>query len=391
MKKAVIVAGMAYGDEAKGATVDFLCRDLGASLVVRYNGGHQAAHNVVLEDGRHHTFSQFGSGTFIPGVKTYLSRFMLVNPLAMMCEEEHLLSVGVTDAWQRTTVDENCVVVTPYHRAFNRLEEISRGHRAHGSCGVGIGVARRLELEGLALRVKELGKGAKTRDILRTIRTRLQLESVALNYRFEDTPEVLQEQHTLAEYENDSELSGYYRAWLEKVKIVPGFTPQDGMIFEGAQGVLLDEKHGTAPHNTWTNTTFENAFTLLNEAGYQGEVTKIGCWRSYFTRHGSGPFPSESQWGEEEHPELHNTCGRYQGRWRIGSFDYDSAEQATKICGGVDEIAISHMDYRRDPSGTMWVEPKLLEDALGAPVTILSYGPTAQDRMRAWTAKPTFN
>src|SRR5712664_3469074 len=105
MNKAIIVAGMAYGDEAKGATVDFLCRDLGAGLIIRYNGGHQAAHNVVTPEGKHHTFSQFGSGSFISGVRTHLSHFMLINPIAMLEEEEHLQSLGIHDMWDRTTVD----------------------------------------------------------------------------------------------------------------------------------------------------------------------------------------------------------------------------------------------------------------------------------------------
>src|SRR3989344_2017692 len=140
-KKAVLVGGLGFGDEGKGTTTEFLTGFYKAGVVIRYNGGAQAGHNVVLRDGRQHVFSQFGSGTFVPGVKTHLSRFVVVNPVSMFNEEKHLQRVGVTDAFQRTTIDEQATIVTPYHRIANQLAEISRGPNRHGSCGRGIGEA----------------------------------------------------------------------------------------------------------------------------------------------------------------------------------------------------------------------------------------------------------
>ena len=87
-KEVILLGGLGYGDEGKGSIVDYLTRIKKAGVVVRYNGGAQAGHNVVTPDRLHHTFSQFGSGTFIPGVKTHLSRFVVLNPLGMMREEE---------------------------------------------------------------------------------------------------------------------------------------------------------------------------------------------------------------------------------------------------------------------------------------------------------------
>ena len=107
--------------------------------VVRFNGGAQAGHNVVTADGRHHTFAQFGSGTFWPGVRTFLSRFMLVDPLALAAEAAHLAAVGVSDALDRLAVDADALLATPYHRAANRARELARGLDRHGSCGMGIG------------------------------------------------------------------------------------------------------------------------------------------------------------------------------------------------------------------------------------------------------------
>lgn len=388
MNKAVIVAGMAYGDEAKGATVDFLCRDLGAGLVVRYNGGHQAAHNVVTDPGpvfggMHHTFSQFGSGSFVPGVRTHLSRFMMINPIAMMEEEEHLRCLGVSDMWERTTVHNQCLVVTPYHRAFNRLQEMSRGHRAHGSCGMGIGTARRLETYGIAVKANELLDSHPYRIHLRTklldIKLRLASELLEFRYLLEDTAEVDAELTWLCGGDssvNDrlSLLDHYYDEWTNKVTFAHKLDLDDKpVIFEGAQGVLLDEKYGVAPHNTWTNTTFENAQALLDEAKFTGERIKLGCWRSYFTRHGNGPFLTEEEWSPLKRPEHHNTEGRYQGKWRVGLFDFDLAHRAVEICGGIDQASVSHMDV-------VELNTTHLEHRIGAPVTLTAYGPTARMR-----------
>ncbi|TDB72357.1 adenylosuccinate synthetase, partial [Actinomadura sp. KC216] len=150
----VIVVDLGFGDAGKGTVVDHLCStrpaflggrpprppgERGVATVVRFNGGAQAAHNVVLDDGRHHTFAQFGSGTFTPGVRTHLSRFMLVDPLALAAEADHLRALGVADALDRLTADRDALLTTPYHRAANRARETARGAARHGSCGMGIG------------------------------------------------------------------------------------------------------------------------------------------------------------------------------------------------------------------------------------------------------------
>src|SRR3954468_7069157 len=124
---AILVVDLAFGDCGKGTVVDYLAREHGAHTVVRFNGGPQAGHNVVTPDGRHHTFAQFGSASFVPGVFTYLSRDALLNPLNAFREEAHLRAVGVDDAFERLVVHPDCRVITPYHVAANRLREIARG------------------------------------------------------------------------------------------------------------------------------------------------------------------------------------------------------------------------------------------------------------------------
>ena len=133
----VIVVDLGYGDAGKGTVVDWLCARRGAAprvprTVVRFNGGAQAAHNVVTPDGRHHTFAQFGSGMFTPGVRTHLSRFMLVDPLALASEAAHLADVGVPDALDRLSVHRDALLSTPFHRAANRARERARRAARHG-------------------------------------------------------------------------------------------------------------------------------------------------------------------------------------------------------------------------------------------------------------------
>jgi adenylosuccinate synthase len=339
MAKAYLVAGLGWGDEAKGATVDALCRNLPVDLVVRYNGGCQAAHNVVTSEGVHHTFSQFGSGMLANNqVRTHLSRYVLVDPLAMMREAEALGRL-TPQVWERTTVDGDAVIVTPFHRRLNRLRECARGAARHGSCGRGIGVAREMELK-------------YPDDVLRA-RHRSDMSDGFARLLFSYS-EIVEETSRLEEQlgiEADTdkptlqemrEIWERYQTW--PARVVDGMEPAECMVFEGAQGMLLDEKYGVAPYNTWTNTTFENADMLLDVVNVKDRV-RIGCLRSYATRHGAGPMPTEDESLCGVLPEPHNTAEEFQGAFRIGWFDREATRRAVAIAGRVDTLAVSHLDY----------------------------------------------
>ena len=365
MAHAYIVAGMALGDEAKGATVDALCRSLPIGLIVRYNGGCQAAHHVVLEDGRSHCFSQFGAGMLANNlVRTHLSRFMLVDPFAMMREADALGKL-TDNVWGRTTVDREAVIVTPIHKALNRAREIKRGANAHGSCGRGIGIAREMQLKHgqSVLMAKDLEYGNRSLE--------------KLEYLFDEVREELEENKVYFHLGDIKEWAHEYQEW--PANLAEAMDPAKHMVFEGAQGVMLDEKHGTAPHNTWTNTTFENADTLLDEVDFtRGQRTRIGCFRSYYTRHGAGPFPTEET--ELDLPEPHNGDEGFQGKFRLGRFDYTMAEKAIDIVKGVDFLSVSHLDYlpRLGLEESDFLEH--LVNELDAPVGIYGNGPTAAQR-----------
>ncbi|MGH3240728.1 MAG: adenylosuccinate synthetase, partial [Spirillospora sp.] len=192
------------------------------------------------------------------------------------------------------------------------------------------------------------------------------------------------------------------------------------VVFEGAQGVLLDEWHGFHPYTTWSTTTFANAETLLEEAG--ASATRLGVLRAYATRHGPGPFVTEDPALTADLPDPHNTAGRWQGAFRVGHLDAVALRYALDVTGGVDGLAVTHLDvagarpdlrvcqaYAIDGERVAHLEagpPDLerqaaltarfhtaqpvyeplghadetIEDVLGTPVVLRSYGPTAADK-----------
>jgi adenylosuccinate synthase len=330
-----IVVDLGYGDAGKGSIVDWLCRDGGVATVVRFNGGAQAAHNVETDDGRHHTFSQFGSGTFVPGVRTHLSRFMVIEPLALAAEARHLQAVGIPDALDRLSVSGDALVTTPYHRAANRARERARGAARHGSCGVGVGETVRLALDdpATALHVSDLATFAHSRNRLRAIRDALVDEL---------GPDVVEGAPPL------DTIADTFRHFAGVTTIIDdralaGHARRGSLVFEGAQGVLLDEWRGFHPYTTWSTTTFDNAVALADEIGLR-EVHRLGVTRSYQTRHGAGPFVTEDLGLNDSLPERHNRSGAWQGAFRVGHLDLVALRYAIEVCGGVDSLAVTHLD-----------------------------------------------
>ena len=347
-----LVAGLGFGDEGKGTLTDYLVRSEGVTLVVRYNGGPQAAHHVVSPAGRRHTFAQFGAGTLVPGTCTLLSREMLVEPLALLREAQALQRLGVLDALDRLTIDRRSVVVTPFHRALNRLRESCRGRLRHGTCGLGVGEAR-LDAEsgGLpCLRMADLEEPRRARRILR------QIQMVKL-----DQGEQLADEHPeadLAPYFEDlrgphlvEDLIPAYGDFLQSGVALAGpqevgqrLRAEDHIVFEGAQGALLHRDWGFWPHVTPSRTDFEDAFSVLDEAAVDRPRLRIGVLRTYASRHGEGPLVTEDPEWSPRLPETDNHGEGWQGAFRVGPFDAVLARYALKVVGGVDRLALTHLD-----------------------------------------------
>ncbi|WP_063043688.1 adenylosuccinate synthetase [Nocardia pseudovaccinii] len=326
----IIVLDLGFGDAGKGATVDWLCAPetgLDVSAVVRFNGGAQAAHNVIA-DGRHHTYAQFGSGTF-SGVPTLLSRHMLVEPIALASESRQLAALGVRDPLSLLRIDGRALLTTPIHIAANRAREDARGSSRHGSCGRGIGETASYALEYDAPTVS---------DCLRPDVLHAKLQAMAAHYG----PLIAPSTHR---YEAIRDLVDMYREFATAVRIADGtelarLAQRGRLIFEGAQGVLLDEWRGFHPHTTWSTVEPRNARALLAEIG--APAYTLGVTRTYMTRHGAGPFPTEDP--TMAIPEPHNTTGAYQGHFRCGHLDPILLRYAIEVSGGIDGLALTHLD-----------------------------------------------
>lgn len=342
MKEIDIIVGLGFGDETKGATASFLCAQRKVDAVVRFSGGPQTLHHTVLEDGTLHGFSQFGSGTFSE-VPTILSRFALVNPLNMIHEARSLESHLGYDPLHSLVMSENSPLITRVHRAANHKREELRGNARHGSCGQGIGETMDYltQFPEDAPRVHDLLQPdvliQKVEKYLSWVEERLGALNVdsAQNIVVELMKYIENRSFNIV---SDDFISGF-------------ISVSQSLVFEGTQGVLLDEWLGFHPHTTWATTTSENAFMLLHEAAVIDKPRVLGITRTYHTRHGYGPFPSEFasdyDW-THSYPELHNSAGQWQGAWRVGNLDLTLLDYAVRATGGIDGLVLSHCDIPVD-------------------------------------------
>lgn len=403
--RSFVVVGLGFGDEGKGGVVDWLTREHGSSLTVRFNGGAQAAHHVVTPEGLEHTFNQFGSGT-LAGADTYLSEYVLVNPLALATEAAALMDLGVKEPFKHVYVHQDAPVTTPYHVALNRLRELARGSDRHGSCGLGIAETMIDCLAGKHLRFGELLDDDLPKRLTAIAGEKygqyIQLpgsanpsskqwaEGMALRdlaYTLEDTVETM-------------------RIVANSVTIVDGLPPADTAVFEGAQGVLLDQHWGFAPYHTWSQTTSSNARRIL--WGTEGESTVLGVTRAYLTRHGAGPFPTEDP--HAIRPDKSNADNDWQGTMRYGWADLVLLRYAAKADANLDGLVVTcldqlekglyskgYLDHRGPVEMTAeslfralpdhvkcQVEelPNVLAEAVGVPLYATSNGPMALNKSR---------
>lgn len=345
MRRAIITVDLGFGDSGKGATVDALCRQQKVDLVCRYSGGSQAGHNVQLPDGRRHCFSQFGAGT-LAGVPTYLDRNVVVELRAMDREAMALQqNFGIEEPYQLLWVHPSCLISTTYHRALNRLREVARGDNRHGSCGHGIGETRSYYLRyGMdAVFVDDLGNPWLA-EKLQLMQARLIHEAQAL---IDSVPREWQERTHVELFSHSPlseaqllECSAEFYSPPED-ELLEGF---DTVVFEGAQGVLLDEWHGFHPHTTWSTVTPQHAIEMCQRADCT-DVTILGLTRSYATRHGAGPLPTENRGMAGLVNDLGNPANDWQGGFRCGPLDMVLLRYAAERVGHLDGIVVNCLDH----------------------------------------------
>jgi len=322
-KQAQVVLGLGFGDEGKGLTVDFLCGQALAAgrqpLVVRFNGGHQAGHTVVLADGQRHVFSSFGAGT-LRSVPTYWSAYCTFSPASVLREYAALLALGVQP---RLLVDGRCPVTTHYDVLYNRALEAGRGAARHGSCGVGFGATvARHEDTPLRLYAQDLRFPAVFTHKLGQIRAyyeaKIEAETSFDFHQFDHDGE----DQRFASYA--AQITDLHRQQLiQLTRAEEIFAPDASWqtyIFEGAQGILLDMDFGLFPHVTRSRTTSANALDLLKSHALPlagtAEIHYVS--RAYHTRHGAGPFPPELPIYLINNTAETNQTNDHQGHFRTG-------------------------------------------------------------------------
>lgn len=319
-RAALVVIGAGYGDEGKGLLTDAFAAPYGReAVVVRFNGGAQAGHTVTLADGRRHIFHHVGSGAFA-GAKTFLSRFFVANPMLLLPEFDALAAKGVTPA---LALDPDAPVTTPWDMMLNQFAEVARGKGRHGSCGLGFGETLERSQHGEFALTAAMLRDAKTLPArLEAIRRRwVPVRLSALGLTPDDEQQALIASRVVMErWLADLPL------FLDAVEIagIETLAQARAVIFEGAQGLGLDQTRGAFPHVTRSNTGLKNVLALAGEAGLAAlEVTY--ATRAYATRHGAGPLehalPGPPAPGVQDATNIDNP---WQGTIRFGHLDLDA-------------------------------------------------------------------
>ena len=395
MKTADVVIGANFGDEGKGLVTDFYAAPHGAdAVVVRFNGGAQAGHTVVSPDNRRHVFSHFGSGSFA-GAATYLSRFFVCNPILFLKERKILAEKTAIPA---IYVDGQSPVTTPYDMMINQIAEEARGQGRHGSCGMGFGET--IERNGaaeFATLYADLADKEELKKKLRHIREKwlpLRLQALKIAALPEKWQERLGSDAVIDNFIKDIAL------FLQATKPAAASFLRDTrqrIVFEGAQGLLLNQDHKWFPHVTRSHTGVRNVLALAEDAGLDSlNVTYIT--RAYATRHGAGPLPHELP--HPPYPRIKddtNVHNPWQGTLRFGWLDADllaatikndlsGRRSGIRLRQGLAVTCLDQLDGQATVSTqgkpvTMAADtlPAFLKTAVGAEFLIASRGPSRRD------------
>jgi adenylosuccinate synthase len=330
----VVVIGSQWGDEGKGKIVDWLSER--ADVVVRFQGGHNAGHTLVI-DGEVFKLSLLPSGVVRPGKLSMIGNGVVVDPWALLEEIDRIEEQGVKLDPSRLRVAENASLILPLHRTLDRAREEARGKAKIGTTGRGIGPAYEDKTARRAIRVCDLAD----LDMLGEKIDELLVHHNALLRGFEqkeiDRDELLDMLKELA-----PRLLPYAASvWRE---LDDASRDRKRILFEGAQGIMLDVDHGTYPFVTSSNTV-SGAAAAGTGLGPKSLDYILGITKAYTTRVGSGPFPTELEdevgcrLGERG-KEFGTVTGRQR---RCGWFDAVLVRKSVKL-SGMDGIALTKLD-----------------------------------------------
>ena len=323
--RARAVIGANFGDEGKGLVTDWLCSQ-GADMVVRFNGGAQAGHTVVTPDGLRHIFRHFGSGSFID-VPTFLSQFVIVNPIAYFKELDELHKIGLDPI---VYAHPNCLVTTFADILINQRLEDKRGAGRHGSVGMGFRetVERSLVPE-LKITLSDLWNRAGSIES--------KIAEICGQYATFRLGKPIDEPGMIEAF-----IKG---CWAFADAVHPlGIGQCKDPVFEGSQGLLLDQDNKEFfPHVTSSSTGLKNVREL-----WKGQIDAYYVSRSYVTRHGAGPLPGHD-------PSLSyfddtNIDHPYQGEIRFAPLEPLALEaRCSTDSAGKYNLVVTHCDQELSP------------------------------------------
>ncbi len=330
-----MVIGGQWGDEGKGKIVDWLSAR--ADCVVRFQGGHNAGHTLVI-DGQVYKLSLLPSGIVRPNKRSIIGNGVVVDPFALISEMEKLAVQGVKITPKNFAIAENAVVIIPLHPLVDRAREQAKGDGKIGTTGRGIGPAYEDKVARRALRICDF------------------LDKDYFNERLKALYDYHKVFLTSAGVEFPKYNQMFNELWAIRKKIIPFIAPvwrelaqmqeeHKKILFEGAQGILLDVDHGTYPFVTSSNTATAQALTGSGLGAALKSNYCLGIVKAYTTRVGSGPFPSElfDDIGErigERGREFGTVTGRKR---RVGWFDAVLVRQTGQIAG-IDGMALTKLD-----------------------------------------------
>ncbi|MDX1304498.1 adenylosuccinate synthase [Photobacterium sp.] len=322
MANNVVVLGTQWGDEGKGKIVDLLTED--AKYVVRYQGGHNAGHTLVI-DGEKTVLHLIPSGILRDNVKCIIGNGVVLSPDALMKEMGPLEERGIP-VRERLFLSEACPLILPYHIALDQAREIARGKKAIGTTGRGIGPAYEDKVARRGLRVGDLFDKETFAEKLKEV---MAYHNFQIEHYYNAEPVSYEEvlENIMAQADILTSMVIDVTQELDDAR-----KRGDKIMFEGAQGTLLDIDHGTYPYVTSSNTT---AGGVASGSGFGprhlGYI--LGIAKAYCTRVGAGPFPTELDDAVGEHLGVKgNEFGATTGRKRrCGWFDAVAMRRAVQI------------------------------------------------------------
>lgn len=328
-----MVIGANWGDEGKPLMTDYLCRKHNADVVIRFNGGAQSGHTVVTPEGKRHVFNHIGSGYFA-GASTFLSEHFIINPIIFRKEYETL---EIPKSY-KIFISMTSPVTTYWDMLANRFLEELRGDKAHGSCGCGINETIERNRHSVST-LRQLVSGNYKSDMsLAREHWQSILYEIMQEFGVKEFPDWVEYAFSRAD-KIDTKFYEDIHFMCEKATIHYGIKNDNEFqyaIFEGAQGLGLDQFYGNYPYVTSSNTGIRNVLEMQRNENYKGEENFaineiVYVSRTYETRHGNDPNFIENEKLTSKMLDKTNVPNEWQGKLRCKEHSYSYTDLSQRI------------------------------------------------------------